>query len=134
MNNTNEITSTSRSVKVSKRQSNGRSQLLTVFAVLLCLLFGGKAWGQTKTYTGTGSYSSTNPDIPIGSTNITFSLAMNSCDYDLYVKEGSSSVTTSDYTCRPYSSSGKVLQPGLPGVPMERNQSAPSRMILGTLA
>ena len=49
MNNTNEITSTSRSVKVSKRQSNGRfrlltvnSSLLTVFAVLLCLLFGGK--------------------------------------------------------------------------------------------
>ena len=28
----------------------------------------------------------------------------------------------------------KVLQPGLPGVPMDLNQSAPCRMILGTLA
>ncbi len=92
-------------------RTKGLSRLLTfsLFTfnciLLLCLLFGGKALAATKTYTGSGAYSATYPDIPVGSTNISFSLTMGSCDYDLYVKEGGL-VTKSDYTCRPYSSSG----------------------------
>ena len=52
-------------VEVSKGHSKGRklltlnSSLLTVFAVLLCLLVGGKAWGQTTLTVCDGSVSGT---------------------------------------------------------------------------
>ena len=85
-----------------------RKKSLSCIVIILCLISvcnNVNCQQMTYVYTGTGSYPSTNPDIPSGATNISFSLTMGSCDYDLHVKEGAT-VSTSSYDCRPYSASG----------------------------
>ncbi|MBR3799412.1 MAG: choice-of-anchor J domain-containing protein [Bacteroidales bacterium] len=51
-----------RSQSPTRRRATLNSSLLTAFAVLLCLFFGGKAWGQTTVTIGSGN--STNAYLP----------------------------------------------------------------------